>query len=84
MESKSIDYGAPAANESTLKNSLAETSKRKNSNKMNHVNNGKNIPRCQSSSKRSPSNRDVNIKDMLDVPDQISLQSPLPFLETDE
>ena len=39
----------------------------------------------QSSEQRySVGGRDVALKDMLEVPDQISLQSPLPLLDSDE
>ena len=91
-------------NDSTLRNSLAETAKRAKAAAQDAAAravtpNNPSIPQKsrkgdgkmtenhrslrQSSEKKSVSGRDVCIKDMLEVPDDFSLQSPLPPLETD-
>jgi phenylalanyl-tRNA synthetase beta subunit len=82
LESKSIDYGM--GSDSTLRNSISATAKRQ----MKPVD----FPKVSESeqrvslqsSKKSIECRDVDLKDMLDVPDEFSLQSPLPFLDNED
>ena len=73
--------------DSTLRNSLAETAKRKmKAVDFPKVSESEQRKACVSlqSSKKSIEGGDVDLKDMLDVPDQFSLQSPLPFLENED
>ena len=89
VESRSIDLGL---NENLLQSSLAETTKRKVTSKEDEKTPGGEDAKArklrkayaslqQSCSKQSlEGGRDVALKEILDVPDQFSLQSPLPPL----